>query len=172
MKIVQYVKKSKDQYQLILDNGEVIDTYEDVILHNQLLYHKEIDSVKYNKIISDNEIQKNYNDCLRYIQSRLRSQKEIEEYLKRKKVHEDQIPIIVHRLIEHDFINDERYCRCFINDKLKFSSQGEYRIISDLRKNGIDEEMIFRCYGLFDKKILESKMEKLIDKYVWSCFEK
>jgi len=61
LKIIKYAKKSKDKYQLFMDNGEVLDTYEDVILKNNLLYNKYKDLNKYDKIVCDNELQKYLN---------------------------------------------------------------------------------------------------------------
>ena len=43
MKIERIKKVGASKYQLILQNKDVITTYEDVILKHNLLYHKEID---------------------------------------------------------------------------------------------------------------------------------
>ena len=168
MKIIKYVKKSKDKYQLFMDNGEVLDTYEDVIINNNLLYNKDIDINKYNKISKDNELQRYYNDCLNHIKARLRSKKEIEEFLKRKKVCENLIDEIVLKLEGENLINDEYFCKCFIHDKMKFSTQGEYKIINELKKVGISDDIINRNYYLFDREILYEKIDRLIDKYLKS----
>lgn len=168
MKIVKYVKKNKDKYQLFFDNGEVVDTYQDVILNNNLLYDKDVDMNKYNKISYDTEFQNYYNDCLKYIKSRLRSEKEIKEFLKRKNVSDELIEKVIGRLIKDKFIDDENYCKCFIHDKMNFSTQGEFKIINDLKKNGISEDIIYKNYYLFDKEILQEKIDKLIIKYIKS----
>ncbi len=168
MKLIQYEKLSKDKYRLFLDNGEVIDTYEDVILDNGIFYLKEIDSLLYDKIMKETVIQKYYHDCLSYIKVRLRSEKEIREYLKRKKVDDSQIQIIVDKLSQRKIIDDDYFCQCFIHDKLKFSCQGEYKIINELKSLGISEEIIQGHYDLFDREILQEKIDKLIGKYLKS----
>jgi len=166
MKIIKYAKKTKDKYQLFLDNGEVLDTYEDVILKNNLLYNKDLNNDSYENITKDNELQKNYNACLNYIKVRLRSKKEIEDYLKRKKVSETDIEEIVDKLIKNNLINDDYFCKCFINDKLKFTSMGEYKIINELKNLRIDDEIINKYNYLFDKELLDAKIIKLIEKYI------
>ena len=50
MKIDKYENLSKDKYRLFLDNGEVIDTYDDVILENNLLMKKDLDLKTYNRL--------------------------------------------------------------------------------------------------------------------------
>ena len=47
MKIEKYEKIGTLKYRLYLDNGEVIDTYDDVILENELLLKKELDNYLY-----------------------------------------------------------------------------------------------------------------------------
>ena len=90
MKIDKYEKKSQGKYRLYLDNGEVIDTYDDVILNQNLLLKKEITLEDINQLIIDSNIQESYNSCVKYISIRLRSKKEITDYLKRKQVQQFQ----------------------------------------------------------------------------------
>ena len=118
MKITKYVKKSKDKYILYLDNGEIIDIYEDVIVKNNLTEGKYLDNNIYNKINKDNEIQKSYNECLRYINTRLRSVKEIKDYLIKKKISNENIDIITKRLLDNRLLDDDVFCEAFINVKL------------------------------------------------------
>ena len=53
IKINKYEHIGKDKYRIYLDNGEIIDTYNDVILENDLLLKKEIDINLYNKITKE-----------------------------------------------------------------------------------------------------------------------
>jgi len=172
MKITKYVKKSKDKYILYLDNGEIIDIYEDVIVKNNLTEGKYLDNNIYNKINKDNEIQKSYNECLRYINTRLRSVKEIKDYLIKKKISNENIDIITKRLLDNRLLDDDVFCEAFINDKMNLTSMGEYKIISELKRFGIDNNIIDKYYYLFDKEILQNKMDKLINKYLKSSKNK
>ena len=81
MKIDKYEKIGVDKYRLFLSNGEVIDTYDNVILDNELLLKKELDNYLYTKILTDTHIYDIYNMALKYIKVRLRSTKEIKDYL-------------------------------------------------------------------------------------------
>ena len=53
MKIEKYVKLSKNKYRIIFENGEVFDTYDNVILDNDLLLTHSISLELYKKILSD-----------------------------------------------------------------------------------------------------------------------
>ena len=83
MKIEKYVKLSKNKYRIIFENGEVFDTYDNVILDNDLLLTHSISLELYKKILSDTTMYEKYYSCLKYISIRIRSTNEIKKYLKK-----------------------------------------------------------------------------------------
>ena len=168
MKIDKYEKTGKDKYRLYLDNGEIIDTYDAVILKNELLIKKEITPSIYQTIITESIIQEHYLAALKYITVRIRSTKEIIDYLKRKNVDEESIKIIIEKLTKEQALNDDYFCKCFINDKLKFTTMGPYRIIAELKKHQIDSKIIEKYSNLMDEDILQEKIIKLVDKQIKS----
>lgn len=168
MKIEKYEKIGTLKYRLYLDNGEIIDTYDDVILENELLLRKELDAHLYNKILIDTNLQEYYNACVKYIQTRLRSTKEIDDYLKRKQVTEEDRIFIIEKLTKKGLLNDKYFTKCFINDKLKFTNMGEYRIINELKKLNISTPIIEENKYLFNKEIIQEKINKKIEKTIKS----
>ena len=168
MKIEKYEKIGTLKYRLYLDNGEIIDTYDDVILENELLLKKELDAHLYNKILIDTNLQEYYNACVKYIQTRLRSTKEIDDYLKRKQVAEEDRIFIIEKLTKKGLLNDKYFTKCFINDKLKFTNMGEYRIINELKKLNISPTIIEENKYLFNEEIIQEKINKKIEKAIKS----
>ena len=53
MKIQKWEKLKSGKYKVLLENGEKFITYDDVILKNNLLFHKEIDCNTMIKINND-----------------------------------------------------------------------------------------------------------------------
>lgn len=49
---------------------------------------------------------------------------------------------IIARLIEEKFIDEARYCRAFVNDKLRFNRWGRIKIIAALREKRLPQEYI------------------------------
>lgn len=166
MKIDKYEKIGQAKYRLYLDNGEVIDTYDEVILKNDLLLKKELDTYLYQKVINESKIQEYYNACIKYIAVRVRSTKEIIDYLKRKNVEDEDIYYIVDKLTKEKFLDDNLFCECFIKDKLKFTSMGEYKIIYELKKHNIDPKIIEQNRYLISEDILIAKIDKIITKQI------
>ena len=120
MKIEKYEKIGSSKYRLYLENGEVIDTYDDVILKNNLLYKKEIDGELFNQLNNDTKYYDIYNKCVKLISIRLRSEKEIDEYLDKNNILVEQKNKIISELKNNGLINDKQFTRAFIVDKINF----------------------------------------------------
>ena len=166
MKIDKYEKIAKGKYRLYLSNGEVIDIYDDVIISNELLLKSELDNDLYNKILRESEIQEIYNSCVKYITVRIRCTKEIEDYLRRKKVNNEDIELVIDKLVNNRLLDNDKFCECYIKDKLKFTSWGPYRIIRELNNYKIDNSIINKYNYLFDEDIVYDKLYKLINKKI------
>ena len=168
MKIEKYEKIGVNKYRIYLSNGEVVDTYDEVILENDLLRKKTLDSNLYNKILIETNIQKYYNACVKFINIRLRCTKEIVNYLKRKGTETEDIEIIIKKLTDKGYLNDERFVEGFIKDKLRFTTMGEYQILSELKKLNIPNQIIEKKRYLMDDDIIQKKINKLIEKQIKS----
>lgn len=168
MKIDKYEKIGKGKYRLYLSNGEVIEIYDDVIISNELLLKKEIDVNIYNKILKDSELQEKYNACVKYIAVRVRCTKEIYDYLKRKNVNDEDIDLIIDKLVNNKLLDDEKFCECFIKDKLRFTSWGPYRIKRELSNYNISNDIFIKYEYLLDDDIVYDKLDKLILKHIKS----
>ena len=164
MKIEKYEKIGQAKYRLYLSNGEIIDTYDEIILKNDLLLKKELDNYLYQKVLTESKIQESYNACIKYITVRIRSTKEIIDYLKRKNIESDDIEYIVEKLTKEKFLDDNHFCECFIKDKLKFTTMGEYKIIYELKKHNISPKIIEQNSYLFTEDLIIEKIDKIITK--------
>ncbi len=166
MKIEKYERTGVGKYRLYLDNGEVIDTYDDVILENDLLLKRELNSKIYQKVLIETSLQEQYQACLKYISFRIRSTKEIKDYLKKRNVSEEDITYIVEKLTKEKLLNDDRFCECFIKDKLKFTTMGEYRIVNELKKHLISSSIIEAHYDLMNEDVMQERIENIVGKQI------
>lgn len=164
MEIIKYQKKGNNNYQIFLSDGRKIAINEDVILKYKLLYKKEIDELLLNDIINENNNYDIYNKCVKYISIRVRSINEVREFMVRKNVSNDIIEETIDKLLKNNLLDDDVFTKAFINDKLKFSSLGPYRIELELKKQHIDDAIIYKYISDIDNDFLISKIDKQIDK--------
>lgn len=167
MKIVKYTRLASGKYKVLFDNKKELILYERVIIDTNLLYKKEITSEEYNNLVSLNNYQDIYNKVIKYIGIRLRSKKEITDYLKKMGLSTEVVDDILNKLITNKYIDDERFSQAYIKDKYNFSNNGPYKIINELVKLGIDKDMAYTyTFDIITNE--EEKINKLINKYVKS----
>lgn len=163
MKIIKYKKVGSNKYKIYFDNDEIV-LYEDVILKHNLLLKKEIDNELLIKINEDNFRASIYDTALKYISIRMRAKKEIEEYLKKKKYDYNDIKECIDKLEINGHLNDNFFCKCYVNDKINFTNNGIDKIKNDLIRLNIAEDVINECISNIDKNILNEKLNKIINK--------
>lgn len=172
MKIIKYEKKGNNKYKVHLENNESINIYEDVIIKNNLLYKKEMDRELLEKIDNDNSQFDAYNKCVKYISVRIRSKHEIEEYLKKKETETSLIEETIDKLIKNNLLNDDIFTKAFVNDKIKFTTMGPYRIEQELKKHHIDSNIIYKYLNEIDDVTIDEKINKQINKLIKSSRKK
>lgn len=164
MKIEKFKKMSKGRYKISLDRGDEFILYEDVIFKHSLLLQKEISLEKLDKLLEDNKYYEAYNLALSYIEYKLRSKKEIEDYLDKKEYTHKLINDIINDLESKGYINDRIYAKAFILDKINFTNHGPYKIKQALLSSGVDESIINEELNNIDKDLFIGKINKIIDK--------
>lgn len=164
MKIDKYEFTKNNNYNVYLSNGEVLTLDERVITSNSLLLKKEIDSSLYDKLKIENDIIFLYNTAIKYINVRLRSEKEIRNYLAGKCDNSDYIDVVVDRLILYKYLDDDRFSKAFIKDKINFTMMGDYKIRKELERFGIDNDIINNNINDIDSEVITSRIKKIIDK--------
>ena len=164
MKIIKYEYASKKGYNIFLDNGEIITLKEQVITENELLFKKEINDKLYQKLIFENKIYELYEIAVKYINIRLRSIKEIKENITKKENNSEIIDKVCDKLLKNNYLDDERFTKAFIKDKLNFTTMGDYKIKKELEKLGVDSFVIENNISQISSSVLEERMTKIIDK--------
>lgn len=164
MRIEKYELTKKNVYNVYLSNGEVLGLNGKVITDNELLIKKEIDNELYDKLKRDNTICILVDTSVKYIDRRLRSIKELKEYLKNKEEDTTIIEEVIDKLIDNKYLDDDRFTKAFIKDKLNFTNWGDYKIKNELKRLGVNEEIIYNNMINIDDNIYYERINKIIDK--------
>ena len=127
MKIEKYVKDKNNKYKVYIDNeGYVL--YDDIIAKYQLLFKSDIDKEELDNIIKDNTELSSYYQAIKYITKKLRSEKEIDDYLIKYGVNKDIRIKTINKLKENKFINDSIFLKAYINDQINLTNNGPVKI--------------------------------------------
>lgn len=163
---IEKIKKLGSSYKIILDNGQIIDTFSEVILNNNLLYNKEIDKTLIDKINSDNLYYNVYNEIVKKINRHLKSKYEVKEYLKKTDISKENSEKMIKELEQNSFIDDERYARAYISDKMNLTMDGPIKILKALDKLEIDFNMANKILKEVPQEIIDERIDKIVTKRI------
>lgn len=165
MKIQKYSKGKSNQYKVTIDDIEYA-LYDDVIIKFGLLLKKDIDASELKDIIKYNDELDSYYLSIKYITKKLRSEKEIYEYLKKKEISENIIQNTIIKLRENKFLNDDLYLKAYINDQINLSNNGPLKISKNLLSLGLDETLINNSLSTIEESTWEEKIDKYVNKKI------
>lgn len=165
MKILKYVKDKNNVYKVYIDS-EIIKLYDDIISRYNLLFKTEIDEALLDEIIKENAKLDSYYLSIKYINKKLRSKKEIEEYLVKKEFNKEVIKETIKRLVDNKFINDEIYLKCYINDQINLSNNGPLKIKKNLINLGLEVNLIEEALAKINSDVWNNKIDLYIDKKI------
>lgn len=74
----------------------------------------------------------------------------------------ESINRVIIRLKNENFLNEERYCRSFIKEKIQFSRWGKVKIIFELKKKHIPESIIDSCFEEIEVSDFEAPLMKIL----------
>ena len=166
MKIEKIQKTKNGKYKIALQNEQILTTYDDVILEHGLLYHPEIDENTLKQLQLDTAYYDLYHKVVSYILKRLRSEKEIREYLYKLKAEPQEIDKIITNLKTTGLVNDKIFTHAYIYDKLHLTNIGPKKIEHDLEQLGIESTLIKQEIDKIEEDLVYKKIEKIISKKI------
>ncbi|MBI3397288.1 RecX family transcriptional regulator [Candidatus Woesebacteria bacterium] len=130
------------------------------------------------KLLSENEVSeiirksdfgKIYENLLRFVTRRLRSEKEINNWFRKKEVGSNLRDNLLIQLKKLELVDDEKFAKWWINQRTEFKPSGKLKIKKELFQKGISSKLIDRLLGEMlstdeqvasAKKILEKRLPR------------
>ena len=161
---IESIKKVGNKYKIEFENNSKVITYDDVIINNGLLFNREVDEKVLNKLNIDNNYYDVYYKTINYITRKLRSEKEVCEFIDKFNVNEKDKEEIILKLKSIGFIDDDNFAKAYISDRIHLSSDGPFKIKRELLDHNISEEKIDLYLSKVDEEVVFNKINKLIGK--------
>lgn len=133
-------KNDKNRVNLYVDDEFYSGIPAELVYLEHLKTGLEIDEKDLKKIIFENEKSKAMSRVTKYIGSSLKTQKQIREYLRKKEYSSETIEYVLSKLIEYDYIDDQKYAQAYV---LTYGKKyGKLKLKSQLKVKGVSEEII------------------------------
>lgn len=165
-------QKNKGRVNVYLDDkfGFGIDLTNFVLLH--LKVDQQLTDGEIEKIVKEAEFQKTLDKLLRFATLRPRSEKEIRDYFRRKKVHESLQEKLLEKLKHFELLDDLKFAAWWVEQRGNFKPKPKRILKIELTQKGIVREIIDQVLG--ETKVDEEKMAKdLVSRkaYKWEGLE-
>ena len=135
-------QRNKNRVNIHLDNkfGFGLDLENFVKLG--LRVEQELSEEEVAEIVKKSEFQKTLDKLLKFATFRPRSEKEINDWFKRKRVHESLHKELFNRLKRLELIDDAQFAQWWVEQRSQFKPRGKRALQAELRMKGIKKEII------------------------------
>jgi len=133
-----------------------------------LKVEQELSEEEIEKILKKAEFQKTLDRLLRFVTLRPRSEKEINDWLNKYKVHESLKRGLFNRLERFELVDDKKFARWWVGQRLQFKFKSKRELIYELRGKGMNKntiEDILSEVDIDEEKIVRELLGK--KKYKW-----
>lgn len=166
-------QRNKRRVNIHLDNKFGFGLDLENFLKLGLKVEQELSEEEVEKIVRKSEFQKTSDKLLKFATLRPRSEKEIKDWLNRKKVHESLHKDLFNRLNRLELIDDKKFAQWWVEQRNEFKPRGKRALEAELRMKGIMKEIVDKVFR--KTKIDEVKVAKeLLTKktYKWKNLPK
>ena len=177
MPIITSIKpqKNKKRVNVYLDNKFGFGLDLEAFIKLELKFEQELTDEQVRKIAKEAEFRKVYDKLLRFSTLRPRSEKELKDWLKKHKVHLSIHENLYSRLKRLDLLNDNKFAKWWVEQRMEFSPRGKRALIAELRQKGINRDLIIQLVNESVSQGYEEKTaRKLLQKkkYKWERLQK
>ena len=146
MEIYSFKLKSKTNANMFMvdtSEGEFV-LHSDIIVKNKIEKGVVNDNIFY-EAVNESEILIGLNLCLKYMSSKLKTEKQMKDYLYKKEFHKSAVEKILEKLKEYNVINDEVYAESYAKSNPNFSKNKikqklmSVGVKSDITENATEE---------------------------------
>ena len=149
-------KNNKDRYSVFIDDNFAFGLIMQDIVYFKLKQGEEISQEKYDFIQNELIYIQAQDIALHYIAYKMRTEQKVRKKLFEKEYTEYIIERVIHFLIEYHYIDDMKYCKSYIKQRLQCNPKGVYVLKMELKQRGIKQSII-------DKAIENSDVDELND---------
>ena len=164
--IIKVVKKGK-KYQVVSSVDE-IECLEEQLVDDRIFKGKVFTLEEWEEVKKHQEVAYYFSKVINYLSYKLRTEKEIKDYLKENNVSFEFSKQIINKLYDYRLLDDTLYTKQYIETQIK-NKKGPKAIEYNLRQKGVgnkDLELIYELYSITEQKeniylIIEKELPKL-----------
>ncbi|WP_096201680.1 recombination regulator RecX [Bacillus sp. FJAT-45350] len=157
-------KRTQERFNVFIDRGRGeeygFSVDQDVLISKGIKKGKELNEDDLKDIFYEDNIKKAYNLAILYLSYRIRTEKEIKDYLLGKEMEEEVISVIINKLHNYKYIDDLEFAMAFVRTRMNTTVKGPNIIRQELDLKGVKREYIEKALLQFT---FDDQLEKVKD---------
>lgn len=136
-------QNNKHRFNVFLDeNGKEkygFSVDEDILIKYSLRKGLALDESAIKNILHKDTLHKSYAQSIQFLSYRMRTKKEMKDYLTKKEAAPEHIPQIMERLEKEGYLDDRQFAEAFVRTRIQTSNKGPRLVQRELMDRGIAE---------------------------------
>ncbi|WP_203363852.1 recombination regulator RecX [Bacillus sp. REN10] len=158
-------EKRKDRYNIFLNEEYAFSVDEALLIRFHLKKGMDISKEDIEVITRQDGVQKGLNIAIHFLSIRMRSEKEVRDYLQKKEIEPEAIEEIIRSLHRLNYLDDAQFAKAYMNTQINTTDKGPIVIQRELKEKGIQEKWIEEVLLSFDFSSQLEKATALANKY-------
>ncbi|MCM3789078.1 recombination regulator RecX [Domibacillus indicus] len=165
-------QKRIDRYNIEVDGSYAFSADEAVLIEFELKKGRVLAEADIEAITVRDGVYRGVNTAIQFLSLRMRSKKEVLDYLKKKEIEPGAWDEIMERLETMGYLNDEQFADAYIKTQIQTTEKGPKLILRELKEKGIDdhtasllieqfteEDQVEKAAALFEKQLKKFKRD-------------
>ncbi|PAV28132.1 recombination regulator RecX [Virgibacillus profundi] len=161
-------KKHKNRYNIFLNEGQDekygFSVDETILIEYKLRKGLELDDSMITTLVQKDNVHKSYTQAINFLSYRMRTKKEIYDYLVKKEVEPEHITQIMEKLESQNLLDDKLFAEMFVRTRMNTSSKGPLLIKKELLEKGVSASIAASAVENYPYEIQYEKILKWVDK--------
>lgn len=159
-------KRAKDRYNIFLDDEYAFSIDQDTFIKENIRKGKKLSEEDIERIQATENIQQAYLLAINFLSYRMRSIREMEQYLQKKEIAPHTIDLIIERLVKEKNLDNRAFAESFVKDRVLLTSKGPTVIKQELYEKGIAGSIIDDALQHYSKEEQFDKVYKFVQREV------
>ncbi|MBE3570085.1 MAG: recombination regulator RecX [Bacillales bacterium] len=167
MKVITKIsvqQNNKERYNVFLNGAFAFSVDEAVLARFRLKKGMELEKEDIAEILYADEVRKGYQDSVYYLAKRMRTEKEIREFLRKKEYGSEVIDLVIQKLYEQQYLDDRDFAKAYVQTQIKTTDKGPIVVAEELAQKGVDKSIVEQALELYGKEEQVYKAKKLTEK--------
>lgn len=139
---IEAQKHATTRYSIFLDGEFAFGIGRDLLLESSIAKGEFLDQERLDAILARDAVDRAVSAAMRALDQRMQTGKELRTRLMRKGFEPDTIDSALEKLVDHGFLNDERFAELWIENRLAHRPRGKRMLEQELRQKGVDREIV------------------------------